>query len=57
MDGWMEGVERTAIGREGKRVCAYVQACMRERERERESARYVQYSEHLDIVPGGRRDN
>lgn len=49
----MDGGGGKNCEREGKRVCAYVRACERERERERN----VQYSEHLDIVPGGRIDN
>lgn len=38
---------------EGGRACVCISASVWERERERN----VQYSEHLDIVSGGRRDN
>lgn len=49
MDGWRGWKELRG------RVSVCVHMCKLVRERERE--RYVQYSEHLDIVPGGRRDN
>lgn len=51
MDGWRGWKELW----EGGQACVHMCELVREREKEREHN--VQYSEHLDIVPGGRRDN